>query len=203
MVIVDHIQHLYLDRMKHLAVFCGSSAGYNGIYRNQAEMMGKILAKKGIKLIYGGGKVGLMGVLADATLEAGGEVTGVIPRFMEPWEVAHDSLTQLIHVETMHERKALIHELSDGAIALPGGFGTLDELFEMLTWGQLDLHNKPVGVLNINGYFSSVMESIEKMVQEGFLKEVNRDMVLISENIEELLEKMNSYSAPSVQKWIT
>jgi len=189
--------------MKRVAVFCGSSSGYDGIYRNQAEMMGKTLARKGIKLIYGGGKVGLMGVLADAALEAGGEVTGVIPRFMEPWEVAHNRLTELIHVETMHERKALIHKMSDGAIALPGGFGTLDELFETLTWGQLDLHDKPVGILNINGYFSSLMESIQKMVREGFLKQINRDMVLISENIEELLEKMDSYCAPSVRKWIT
>jgi len=189
--------------MKHIAVYCGSSTGYNGIYRNQAEMLGKILAKKEIKLIYGGGKVGLMGVLANAALEAGGEVTGVIPGFMKPWEVAHDKLTELIHVETMHERKALIHKMSDAAIALPGGFGTLEELFEMLTWGQLGLHQKPVGLLNINGYFSSVVETIENMVREGFLKEVNRDMVLISEYIEALLEKMECYHAPSVRKWIT
>lgn len=193
----------YLDRMKRIAVFCGSSTGYNGIYRNQAEMLGKILAKKEIKLIYGGGKVGLMGVLANAALEAGGEVTGVIPDFMKPWEVAHDTLTELIHVETMHERKALIHKMSDAAIALPGGFGTLEELFEMLTWGQLGLHQKPVGLLNINGYFSSVVETIENMVREGFLKEVNRDMVLISKDIEALLEKMECYHAPSVRKWIT
>jgi uncharacterized protein (TIGR00730 family) len=188
--------------MKRIAVFCGSSTGYNGIYRNQAEKLGKTLAAKKIQVIYGGGKVGLMGVLANAALEAGGTVTGVIPGFMKPWEVAHDSLTELIHVETMHERKALIHRMSDGAIALPGGFGTLEELFEMLTWGQLGLHHKPVGLLNINGYYSGIVETVEHMVREGFLKEVNRDMILISGDIEALLRIMNDYHAPAVQKWI-
>jgi len=188
--------------MKRIAVFCGSSSGSNGIYSEQAKIVGETLAKKGIKLIYGGGKVGLMGVLANAALEAGGHVTGVIPGFLHIREVAHDTLSEMISVETMHQRKALIHDMSDGAFALPGGFGTLDELFEMLTWGQLGLHQKPVGVLNINGYFSSILNAIEAMVSEGFLKDINRDMVLVSEDINDLLSKMMAYQAPELPKWI-
>lgn len=188
--------------MKSIAVFCGSSSGINGIYRDQAKLLGKTLAEKNIRLIYGGGKVGLMGVLADAALEAGGEVTGVIPGFMQPWEVAHEDLTKMIRVETMHQRKALIQEMSDGAIALPGGFGTLEEFFEMLTWGQLGLHEKPVGLLNINNYFSDVIRAIDKMVNEGFLIEVNRKMVLISEQVDQLLVQMEVYQAPKEPKWI-
>ena len=192
----------YLEKMKSIAVYCGSSSGTNGIYREQAVRLGKELAARKIKLVYGGGKVGLMGAIADANLEAGGHVTGVIPGFLHTAEVAHGGLTELFSVGTMHERKALIHELSDGAIALPGGFGTLEELFEMLTWGQLGLHEKPVGLLNINGYFSTIIKAIHQMVQEGFLKEVNRDMLLVSEDIEELLGQMVAYRAPAIPKWI-
>ena len=188
--------------MNRIAVYCGSSAGPNEIYKNQAASLGRYLAKNKIHVIFGGGKVGMMGILADAALEAGGEVTGVIPRFLHVKEVAHTKLTELITVETMHARKALIEEMCEGAIALPGGFGTLDELFEMLTWGQLGLHRKPVGLLNINGYFSSILSAIEAMVSEGFLKEINRDMVLVSEDINELLSKMMAYQAPEVPKWI-
>ena len=188
--------------MKCIAVYCGSSSGNKGIYMEQAGSLGKLLARKNIKVVYGGGKVGLMGVLADASLDAGGYVTGIIPRFLQTREVAHDRLSEMIRVETMHERKALINDLSDGAIALPGGFGTLDELFEMLTWGQLGLHQKPVGLLNTNGYFSHILNAIESMVYEGFLRESNRDMVLVSENIEDLLAQMYSYQAPVVPKWI-
>jgi len=188
--------------MKRIAVFCGSSSGSNGIYREQAEHVGKILAQHGIKLIYGGGKVGLMGILANSALKAGGHVTGVIPEFLNIKEVAHDSLSEMIRVETMHERKAMIDKLSDGVIALPGGFGTLDELFEMLTWGQLGLHQKPVGLLNVNGYFSNLINVLTTMVGEGFLKEENREMVLISDKIEDLLVKMQTYRAPEVPKWI-
>ncbi len=165
-------------------------------------MLGKILAEKNIELIYGGGKIGLMGILADAVLEAGGDVTGVIPEFLYALEVAHDNLTQLVRVKTMHERKALIHRRSEGVMALPGGFGTLDELFEMLTWGQLGLHKKPVGLLNVNGYFTHILTAIETMVSEGFLKEINRNMVLQSDTIDDLLIKMDSYRAPDVKKWI-
>ncbi|MEN8226844.1 MAG: TIGR00730 family Rossman fold protein [Bacteroidota bacterium] len=188
--------------MKSIAVFCGSSSGNNGIYREMAGVLGRTLAKQKIQLIYGGGKVGLMGVIADAALEAGGHVTGVIPGFLQTREVAHDNLTEIFRVESMHERKALIDKMSDGVIAMPGGFGTLDEMFEMLTWGQLGLHQKPVGLLNVNGFFSNIMSAIETMVDEGFLNQINKEMVLISEDVGELLSKMNSYSAPDVPKWI-
>ena len=189
--------------MKRIAVFCGSSSGNNGIYSKQAEALGRALATRGTELVFGGGKVGLMGVLADATLRAGGRVTGVIPRFLNVKEVAHGGLTEIITVETMHERKALISEMSDGFLALPGGFGTLDELFEMLTWGQLGLHGKPVGILNVNGYFTSILGNLDTMVKEGFLKSANRDMLLVSSRIEDLLDRMGSYQAPDIPKWIT
>ena len=188
--------------MKSIAVFCGSSSGNNGIYEEQAVLLGETLAQKRIQLIYGGGKVGLMGVIANAALGAGGHVTGVIPGFLQTREVAHDNLTEMFRVDSMHERKALIDKLCDGVIAMPGGFGTLDELFEMLTWGQLGLHQKPVGLLNINGYFSHILKAIETMVNEGFLKEINRDMVLVCEDIHDLLHKMSTYRAPDVPKWI-
>ncbi len=188
--------------MKKIAIYCGSSAGPNDLYRTQAKQLGRYLAENQIHVIFGGGKVGMMGILANAALEAGGEVTGVIPAFLHVKEVAHRGLTELITVETMHERKALIEKMCDGAIALPGGFGTLDELFEMLTWGQLGLHDKPVGVLNINGYFDHVLQAIDRMVEEGFLKDLNRDMLLISKDIKELLAKMHSYKPPTVRKWI-
>ena len=188
--------------MKRIAVFCGSSSGSSGIYKEHAVKLGKVLAGKSIELVFGGGKVGLMGVLADAVLEAGGSAVGVIPGFLNIKEVAHTGVSELISVSSMHERKALIYDISDGFIALPGGFGTLDELFETLTWGQLGLHRKPVGIYNINGYFSDVLKAIDSMVREGFLKEINRDMVLESDRIEELLENMETYQAPSVPKWI-
>jgi uncharacterized protein (TIGR00730 family) len=192
----------YLSAMKRIAVFCGSSSGNNGIYSKQAEALGRVLAGRGIELVFGGGKVGLMGILADAMLRAGGTVTGVIPRFLNVKEVAHDGLTEIITVETMHERKALISRMSDGFLALPGGFGTLEELFEMLTWGQLGLHGKPVGILNVNGYFTHILGNLDTMVEEGFLKAVNRDMLLVSEQIEDLLNRMGSYIAPDIPKWI-
>lgn len=188
--------------MKSIAVYCGSSSGINGIYKEQAAKLGILLARNGIHVIFGGGKVGLMGALADAVLDAGGKITGVIPAFLKLKEVAHNGLSELICVENMHERKALINDISDGALALPGGLGTLDELFEMLTWGQLGLHAKPVGLLNTNDYFSPILSAIDKMINEGFLKERNREMILVSEDMEELLENMRSYKAPVFPKWI-
>jgi uncharacterized protein (TIGR00730 family) len=201
-LLFEHPINTYLERMKTIAVYCGSSAGVNGVYQEQTRLLGQALVHRNISVVFGGGKVGLMGVLADAVLEAGGHVTGIIPGFLHVKEVAHDGLSEMIAVETMHDRKALIHDMSDGAIALPGGFGTLDELFEMLTWGQLGLHQKPVGILNTNGYYTHILEAIATMVKEGFLKKVNMDMVLVSEEIEELLEQMHTYRAPAVPKWI-
>lgn len=188
--------------MKKIAVYCGSSAGVNGIYREQATLLGILLASRGIEVIFGGGKVGLMGHLADAVLKAGGRVTGIIPGFLHVKEVAHDGLSEMITVSTMHERKALIYEKSDAFIALPGGFGTLDELFEMLTWAQLGLHLKPVGILNVNAYFDPILDGIENMVGEGFLKKENRDMIQVSGEAVELLQLMERYQAPPVPKWI-
>lgn len=188
--------------MKSVAVYCGSSSGVNGIYREKARSLGKLLANQNIHVIFGGGKVGLMGELANAVLDSGGKVTGVIPDFLRTREVAHDGLTELISVPTMHERKALINQMSDGAIALPGGLGTLDELFEMLTWGQLGLHVKPIGLLNINGYYSHILKAIDTMIHEGFLKERNREIILVNEEMEDLLLKMKTYQAPTFPKWI-
>jgi len=188
--------------MKRIAVYCGSSSGVNGIYREQAEQLGKLLAERQTEVVFGGGKVGLMGHLADAAMEAGGRVIGVIPGFLHVKEVAHDELSKMITVDTMHQRKALIYDMSNGFIALPGGFGTLDELFEMLTWGQLGLHPKPVGLLNMDGFFDHILASLDHMVQEGFLHEINRKMVLCSHQVEKLLELMHAYEAPTVPKWL-
>jgi len=188
--------------MNSIAVYCGSSSGINGIYKEEVRRLGEMLAAENIHVIFGGGKVGLMGELAEAVLDSGGKITGVIPEFLKTKEVAHDRLTELISVPSMHERKALINEMSDGAIALPGGLGTLDELFEMLTWGQLGLHTKPVGLLNTKGYFSHILTAIERMIQEGFLKERNREMILVNEDVGDLLLKMKSYEAPVFPKWI-
>lgn len=188
--------------MKSIAVYCGSSSGYNDVYREQAAATGRFLARKGITLVYGGGKVGLMGVLADAALKEGGQVKGVIPSFLQTREVAHDQLSELISVEGMHARKALIYEMSDGFIALPGGYGTMEELFEMLTWGQLGLHPKPVGLLNIEGFFDHILASLDHMVSEGFVHEINRKMVLCDHKPEDLYTKMLDYRAPRVPKWL-
>lgn len=188
--------------MEKIAVYCGSSVGPNEIYRTQAAQLGKHLAENGLHIIFGGGKVGLMGILADAALDAGGKVSGVIPGFLHVKEVVHSGLTELITVDSMHQRKSLIEKMSDAAIALPGGFGTIEELFEMLTWGQLGLHDKAVGILNINGFFDLILSSLDHMVKEGFLKDMNRDMLLVSDQIDDLLEQMKSYSPPKIRKWI-
>jgi len=188
--------------MKRIAVYCGSSSGVNRIYREQAAYLGRLLAARQTEVVFGGGKVGLMGILADAVLKAGGRVTGIIPGFLHVKEVAHDALTEMITVDNMHERKALIYDMSDGFIALPGGFGTLDELFEMLTWAQLGLHRKPVGILNVNGYYDSILMGIDTMVSEGFLKVDNQEIIQVSGKAEDLLQRMESYQAPPLPKWI-
>lgn len=188
--------------MKRVAVFCGSSTGSNPVFKEHAVLLGETLAKRKIELVYGGAQVGLMGAVADGALSGGGKVIGVIPEFLQTKEIAHDGLTELISVETMHERKAIEYDLCDGAIALPGGYGTLDEMFELITWGQLGLHPKPVGLLNINGYYDSLIEMVQKMMDEGFIKPVNKDMLLISKEIDQLLDRMMEYSPPDVPKWI-
>lgn len=173
------------------------------MFAAQAYETGRLLAQLGIGLVYGGARVGLMGAVADGALENGGEVIGVLPRFLSGKEIGHDGLTDLIIVDTMHERKTKMHELSDGVITLPGGFGTMEEVFEMVTWGQLGLHRKPVGVLNVDGFYNTLGELLQTMVTKGFLKQENQRMLLFADTIGELLEKMRNYEAPAAPKWIT
>jgi len=189
--------------MKSIAIFCGSGDGYNEIYRETAYELGKTLAEQNIRIIYGGAKIGLMGALADGALQHNGEIAGVIPYFLKTKEVVHEGLTELITVETMHERKLKMSELSDGIITMPGGWGTMEEMFEMLTWGQLGLHTKPVGLLNVNGYYDALKALSDNMVQEGFLDEYVNASLLISDSIEDLMEQMGAYVPPAVPKWIT
>lgn len=189
--------------MKSISVFCGSSSGSRPIYAEKAYTLGSYMANNGIRLIFGGGKVGLMGHVANGALKEDGIVIGVIPTFLERKEVAHRGLTELIQTETMHGRKMKMHELSDASIALPGGFGTMDELLEILTWGQLGLHNYPTGLLNVEGYFDPLCTMLDQMVASGFLKQQNRDMLVVSAEIPELINKMNDYSSGQVEKWIT
>lgn len=188
--------------MKRITVFCGSSFGTDTIYEKQATLLGKTLAAQNIDLVYGGANVGLMGAVADGVLSGGGKVFGVLPNFLQEKEIAHTHLTELILVKTMHERKIKMDELSDGVIALPGGFGTMEEFFEMLTWAQLGLHQKPIAILNVDGFYDELISLLQTMVIKGFLKEVNQKMLLISDDIEDLLEQMKNYKAPAVGKWI-
>ncbi len=189
--------------MKSIVVFCGSGEGYNDCYREAAYELGKTLAYMNIRVVYGGAKVGLMGALAEGVLQHNGKITGVIPYFLQTKEVVHDGLTDLITVNTMHDRKMKMHDLCDGIIAMPGGWGTMEELFEMLTWGQLGLHSKPVGLLNINGFYDALIALCDNMVQEGFLNEQIKCMLLTSGSISDLIDQMNNYSAPETAKWIT
>lgn len=188
--------------MKRITVFCGSSFGTEEIYKEQAELLGKKLAQQNIELVYGGANVGLMGAVADGVLNEGGKAIGVLPNFLRSKEIAHLGLTELILVESMHERKTKMSDLCDGVIALPGGFGTLEELFEMLTWAQLGLHKKPIAILNIDGFYDALIELTKVMVAKGLLKDVNQQMLLVSDNIDDLLDQMKNYVAPAVGKWI-
>ncbi len=190
------------NKIRRITVFCGSSPGYSSAYMLYAEKLGQKLANADIELVYGGAKVGLMGAVADGVLSKNGRVIGVLPKFLKSKEVAHENLTELILVDSMHERKKVMDSLSDGAIALPGGFGTLEELFEMLTWGQLGLHKKPIGILNVNGYYDDLLTLLRNMKEEGFLKESNYEMVLVSKEIEGLLDKMRTYTPVDIEKWI-
>jgi uncharacterized protein (TIGR00730 family) len=192
-----------MPELKRICVFCGSNSGTRPEYTQAAENVGRLLVKQGCSLVYGGGKVGLMGTIADTVLAAGGEVIGVIPHALMLKEVGHTGLTKLRIVNTMHERKALMAELSDAFIALPGGYGTLDEFCEILTWAQLGLHNKPCGILNVNGYFDPLIELFQKSVAEGFLRKQHADMLMIESDPEILLKKMAAYQPPRTEKWIT
>ncbi|MDR1557196.1 MAG: TIGR00730 family Rossman fold protein [Tannerellaceae bacterium] len=189
--------------LKRIAVFCASAIGADEVYSRQAYELGQTLAQQGIGLVYGGARVGLMGRVADGVLAQGGEAIGVLPEFLDSREVAHDKLTRLVFVKTMHERKYRMYELSDGVITLPGSYGTMDELFEMLTWGQLGLHHKPIGLLNTNGYYDSLLAFRQTMTHEGFLKESHRDMLLVGTHAPDLLEQMRNYRPSSSGKWFT
>ncbi len=187
---------------RRICVFCGSNLGINPAYRANAVSLGRIFAERGIELVYGGGNVGLMGVLADSVLEAGGRVIGVIPRSLMAKEVGHSGLTELRIVDSMHERKALMADLSDAFIALPGGFGTMEEFCEILTWAQLGLHSKPCGLLNVEGYYDSLLELFDHAVREEFLREDNRTIVLEDRDAGRLLEKMSAFAPQPADKWI-
>ncbi len=188
--------------MNSIAVFCGSSRGIDPEYATQARELGKLLARKNMTLVFGGSKVGLMEELSEAALQAGGKVIGVMPRFLYDKGIGHPGLSEMILVETMHERKMRMNDLCDGIIALPGGFGTLDECFEMITWAQLGIHQKPVALLNVNGFYDPLSHMVSHMTSQGFLKEVHRDMLIVSSNTGEILKKMEGYTAPHNNKWI-
>lgn len=189
--------------MKSITVFCGSSPGFDSVFEESAFLLGKTLAEQKIDLIYGGAQVGLMGAVANGALSAGGKVIGVLPSFLRTKEIAHEGLTELFIVESMHERKLKMNSLSEGVIALPGGYGTLEEFFEMLTWAQLGLHQKPIAVLNIQDYYTSLLESLASMTEKGFLKQTHLDLILSDSDPAQLLELMRNYKAPGVPKWIT
>lgn len=188
--------------MKRVCVFCGSNQGTNPAYGFAAEQLGKLLAQQNIGLVYGGGKVGLMGTVADAALAAGGEVIGVIPQALADREIAHTGLSKLHIVASMHERKALMSDYADAFIALPGGMGTLEEFAEVLTWGQLGLHQKPCGLLNIEGYYNSLIAFFNQAVQAQFVRPEHRSAVIEAQTCEELLEKLNQYQPIQIHKWI-
>ena len=182
--------------MKSVCVFCGSSFGKRPAYREAASLLGQTLAEQDLTLVWGGGRVGLMGTVADAVLAAGGETVGVIPGFMVAKELAHPDSTELIEVDSMHTRKALMAERSDGFVALPGGFGTLDEMFEILTWAQLHIHGKPVGLLNVAAYFDPLLAWIHHAEQEGFIKPGHLALFHVADNPAEMLDKMRQHQAP-------
>jgi len=185
--------------MKRIVVFCGSSLGFNPIYKEAAVELGDYFANNKIGLVYGGGKIGMMGVLADTILTHNGEVIGVIPKLLEKEEVIHSGVEEMIVCKKMSERKVIMSKLIDGYITLPGGFGTLDELFEALTLGQLHIEQKPIGLLNVNGFFDAVLLQLDKMVEEGFLKQANRDMLFIGASVNDLMQKMNNYKTPKIE----
>jgi uncharacterized protein (TIGR00730 family) len=188
--------------MKRICVFAGSSSGARGEYRAVARELGRELARRQLGLVYGGARVGLMGALADEVLAAQGNVTGVIPEALVAKEVAHVGLSELRVVASMHERKAMMADLADGFVALPGGWGTVEEFFEVLTWGQLGLHRKPCGLLNVQGYFDRLLSFVGHSIEEGFVRREYAAMICVSSTPAELLDMLSAYKAPSVEKWL-
>ena len=188
--------------MRRLCVFCGSSVGNQSAYAEAAQAMGALLAARGIGLVYGGGHVGLMGVIADAVMASGGEVIGVIPQTLADREIAHTGITELHVVDSMHSRKAMMAELSDGFIAMPGGVGTFEEFFEVVTWTQLGLHRKPCGLLNVNAFYTPLAAFIDQAVSEGFIRPVHRAGIVVDSDPERLLDTLSTIQLPDVPKWI-
>lgn len=188
--------------IKKLAIFCGSSVGNSDLYREGAEKLADVMSAAGVTVIYGGAKVGLMGFIADRMLANGANVIGVIPQSLVDVEVAHQNLTALHIVNTMHERKALIAELADGFIMLPGGPGSLDEFFEVITWSQLGIHAKPCGILNISGYYDSLLQFLDHVVIQGFMKQPYRDMIIVDDQPHALINRLMSYQSPLESKWV-
>lgn len=188
--------------MERICVFCGSSKGNYSIYEETANILAMEIVKNDLTMVYGGGSIGIMGVLSDKILSMNGKVIGVIPKFLYDLEVGHDDVTELIIVESMHERKQKMAEISDGFLALPGGFGTMEEMSEILTWIQLKLIQKPIGILNINGFFNHFLLMLDNMVKEGFLKQNNRDILLDSDNPLEIIKQLKSAPAFEDNKWI-
>ena len=189
--------------IRSLCVFCGSNSGSDPVYANAARDFGVLLAKSDITLVYGGGHVGLMGVVADAVLAGGGKAIGVIPRMLWDREVGHRSLTELHVVETMHERKAMMASLSDAFVALPGGLGTLEEIFEVWTWAQLGIHRKPLGFLDVAGFYAPLLSSLDRAVDAGFIRAQHRSMAIVDVEPASLLRRLSEYSPPVVEKWIS
>jgi uncharacterized protein (TIGR00730 family) len=190
------LSHYNRAMIRSLAVFCGSSNSVASIYQEAARELGRLLGQRAIRLVYGGGHVGLMGVVADACLNVGGSVIGVIPQALADREVAHRGLTELRVVGSMHERKAVMAELSDAFLALPGGYGTWDELFEALTWSQLGIQNKVCGLLNVNGYYDSLIAMMDRAVAEGFIRDPHREWLLSDTDVSRLLDRLNHAAAP-------
>jgi uncharacterized protein (TIGR00730 family) len=188
--------------MKSISVFCGSSEGNNEEIITTAYQLGVYMAKKNIALIYGAAKIGIMGKVAQGAIDANGKTIGIIPHFLKTKEIVHTELTELVVTDNMHDRKILMYEKSDGFIIIPGGFGTMDEFFEITTWGQLGLHTKPIGILNINGYYYALIKQCKMMVERGFLKQENLDAVVVDNTIEGLFDKMNNYVPLPAPKWL-
>jgi uncharacterized protein (TIGR00730 family) len=189
-------------KLSAVAVYCGSSTGTDPAYVTAAASLGRLLAERGIRLVYGGGHVGLMGVLADAVLAADGEVAGVITRALKAKEVAHPALTRLTVVDTMHERKSAMADAADAFVMLPGGFGTLDEFFEVVTWTQLGIHDKPCGVLDVGGYFAPLRALLDAATEAGFVRPVHRDLVLTESEPGTLLDRLTAWTPVTTDKWL-
>jgi uncharacterized protein (TIGR00730 family) len=191
-----------MAKIERLTVYCGSSPMVCDEYLGSAKEFGREMARRGIVLVYGGAKIGLMGALADSVLQAGGEVIGVMPNFLDEKEIAHGGLSQLILVHTMHERKAKLASLGDGFVALPGGLGTLEEWFEALTWAQLGQHNKPCALLNFNGYYDDMLKMLRRCCADRFVRQEQYDMIISESQPAPLLDAMEAYTAPQVEKWL-